>query len=134
MNSFDFVTLLQTDDACNKEVTRKPSGEIDSHSVAAIANAIATTVHVPSVQSFADLLRETASKTNRVLILGWISGTEPEQGEARGESYTLLSRKRLQARLVADGQTGDAEGLVLIGGLEYAARLKVNFQQSSWML
>lgn len=115
----DYVTVLRADKPINKRV-HIHNGEIVKTPGAPIAEAKATTCHVPDADAMAALLTKISEDPNSVLVQGYHPDT------LHGEPFTVMSYERLR-KIQPDYESGwvHRNGPCI-------ARLKRNFQPSSW--
>jgi len=113
----DYITVLLANKPCNKTVSLQ-DGKILKQAGAPITLANAKTIHVPEVDTMAQLLREISERPNAAIIGGYIAGTED------GKQFQILSSSQL-----GDGYNG---GWRTINGVQSIGRLRKNFSPSSW--
>ena len=118
----DYITIVKTDEPCNKYVSITKSGEVKKDGSSNITQATATTRHVPDVDSMYALMMELSGEPNCALINGFVAGTED------GTPYQIKSSKQIS---LATG-VKYKDDWVKIKGEKTIGRLKANFQPSSW--
>jgi hypothetical protein len=121
MSNHDYLTVLKVGRPANKQVE-----VIDGKPVKKASQPIevgkAYTRHVPDVIAMEALLREIADSENKVLIQGFVKGTED------GKPFLIASKKLIERHTRKPYESGWVE----IKGQKYIARSKVNFTPSSW--
>jgi hypothetical protein len=136
--SSDYVTVLIVNGRGNKLVKRNKDGKIEKVAGPPITEATARTVRVETPKAMRRLLRKTGKKSNRVLIFGFVPGTEPAGRDDVGEAYKIVSKKVMGKALGVDPETPGGHEAVLgwheINGERCICRLKVNMAPSSWCL
>jgi hypothetical protein len=136
--SSDFVTVLTVAGRGNKLVTRENDGKVKKDAGPPISEAVAQTVHVKTRKAMTRLQRKISKKTNKVIILGFIPGTEPDGNEHAGEPYKIVSQKIMDKAIGVDHETPEGYEAVLgwheVNGEKSICRLKSNFAPSSWCL
>jgi len=136
--SADYVTVLTVSGRGNKLVSRGKDGALKKDAGPPISTATAQTVRVKNAKAMARLQRKISKKSNLLLILGFIPGTEPDGGEDVGKSYKIVSKKIIGKALGVDPETPEGLEAVLgwhdINGEPCICRLKANMASSSWCL
>ena len=134
----DFVTIITVDGRANKLVTRSKDGKVSKDAGPPISSAIARTFHVKNCKAMARLQRKIGKKSNQVLSLGFVPGTEPKGCELAGEPYNIVSQKIMGEAIGADSNTPEGRDAILgwheIGGKQCICRLKANMAPSTWCL
>ena len=134
----DFVTVLTVEGRGNKLVTRDADGVIRKDGGPPISEAKAQTYRVKNPKAMTRLQRKIGKKSNTVLVLGYVPGTEPEGREDAGEPYKFVSKKIVAEALGVGLDTPEGLEAVLgwheIDGERCICRLKVNMSPSSWCL
>ena len=136
----DYVTVLTAAHPLNKIVKRKKGGKPYKDTAHPIGEAIAVTVHVPTKEALAELLRGVGQNKNQVVMMGFVPTTEPAAGEFESEPFKSLSAAQMgeilkvnpktpEGRIDILGWHDDAKGVRSI-----CARLKENVAASSWCL
>jgi len=129
----DFITVLKTAKPCNKRVSKKSDGTLRKQPANQITIARAQTFYVPDMGTAKELFLHLSRDTKATIVLGYIPGTEPPEGELKGEPYNIVSRKKL-ASLLKIAKRDCPSGLIKIDGEIYATRTKNNFIFSSWVM
>ena len=122
MNNHDYLTVLVVDRPANKHV-EVIDGKPIKKAGKPIIGGKAYTRHVPDVVAMEALLHEIAESENKVLVQGFVKGTED------GKPFLILSKKLIVKHT---GKIYES-GWVKIKGKQYIARLKANFTPSSWL-
>jgi len=134
----DFVTVLTVAGRGNKLVTRDRNGDLVKDPGPPISEATAQTFRVEGCDDMAVLQKEIGRTPDRVLILGYVPGTEPASSARVGEAFTIVSQKIMGKALGVDPDTPEGLDAVLgwhaINGNRCTCRLKANMAPSSWCL
>jgi hypothetical protein len=134
----DFVTVLTVTGRGNKLVTRNDDGTVEKEPGPPISEAMAQTFRVENRKAMERLLRKIGKKPNKVLSLGYVPGTEPDDHEDAGKPYKVVSRKIMGKTLGVDPDTPDGQKAILgwhdINGELCICRLKTNMTPGAWCL
>ena len=121
MSNHDYLTVLKVGRPANKQV-EVIDGKPAKKASQPIEVGKAYTRHVPDVKAMEALLSEIADSANKVLIQGYVKGTE------NGKPFLIASKKIIERHTRKPYESGWAE----IKGQKYIARSKKNFTPSSW--
>jgi len=139
-NAADYVTVLTAAHPLNKIVKRKKGGKPYKETADPIVEAIAVTVHVPTKEALAELLRGVGQNKNQVFMMGFVPGTEPASGVSEGEPFKSLSAAQMVEILKVNPKTPEGRKAILgwhddaKGVRSICSRLKKNVAASSWCL
>jgi hypothetical protein len=132
-----FITIFKLSRPANKIVTLV-DGKPKKGMVKPMVMATATTVRVDTLKALADQIATISEDPNRTMSLGYVPGTEPEDGCTEGKPYLSVSKGVMGKALDVDPET--PEGLEAILGWHEVddepaiCRLKANTVPGNWCL
>ena len=121
MNNHDYLTVLLVGRPANKQVEIIDDKPVKRASPPIVVGK-AYTRHVPDVIAMEALLSEIADSESKVLIQGYVEGTE------NGNPFWIASKSVISRHTNKPYESGWAE----IKGQKYISRSKQNFVPSSW--